>query len=80
SRGFGFVDPVAAMKAAGRLKPEGLRAAAYGDEYFGPGPDAPDSDDDTSAWAAPLAGGAGGVLVVAAVVLWRGRREHPDAL
>ncbi|MGV9896958.1 hypothetical protein ACWDVV_22250, partial [Streptomyces tendae] len=37
------------------------------------------SEDDTSAWAAPLAGSAGGVLVVAAVVLWRGRRErHED--
>ncbi len=40
SRGFGFVDPAAAIEAAGRLKPEGLKAAAYGDEYFGPGPDA----------------------------------------
>lgn len=37
SRGYGFIDPAAAIEAAGRLKPEGLRAAAYGDEYFGPG-------------------------------------------
>ncbi|MFE7982669.1 type VII secretion-associated serine protease mycosin [Streptomyces cellulosae] len=75
SRGFGFIDPAAAIEAAGRLKPEGLKAAAYGDEYFGPGPAADAPGDDTADWAAPLAGGAGGVLLVAAVVLWRGRRE-----
>ncbi|MET7324146.1 type VII secretion-associated serine protease mycosin [Streptomyces sp. NPDC005549] len=77
SRGFGFVDPAAAIEAAGRLKPAGLESAAYGEEYFGPGPDAPASDDDTSAWAGPLAGSAGGVLVVAAVVLWRTRPRFP---
>ncbi|MEV5334535.1 type VII secretion-associated serine protease mycosin [Streptomyces werraensis] len=76
SRGFGFVDPAAAIEAADRLKPEGLRAAAYGDEYFGPGPAAESPGDDTADWAAPLAGGVGGVLLVAAVVLWRGRREN----
>ncbi len=74
SRGYGFVDPAAAIRAAGRLKPEGLRAASYGDRYFGPGPDAAKSGDDTSSWAAPLAGGVGGVLLIAGVVLWRGRR------
>ncbi|MEU1265085.1 type VII secretion-associated serine protease mycosin [Streptomyces cellulosae] len=75
SRGYGFIDPAAAIEAAGRVKPEGLRGAAYGDEYFGPGPAADAPDDDTADWAAPLAGGGGGVLLVAAVVLWRGRRE-----
>ncbi|ANS64030.1 type VII secretion-associated serine protease mycosin [Streptomyces lincolnensis] len=74
SRGFGFIDPAAALTAAARLKPEGLQAASYGDKYFGPGPDAPDTEDNTADWAAPLAGGAGGLLLVAAVVLWRGRR------
>ncbi|MET7292702.1 type VII secretion-associated serine protease mycosin [Streptomyces griseoloalbus] len=74
SRGFGFIDPAAAIEAAGRMKPEGLNSAAYGERYFGPGPDTARSDDGTAAWAAPLAGGAGGVLLVATVVLWRGRR------
>ncbi|GAA0633671.1 type VII secretion-associated serine protease mycosin [Streptomyces thermocarboxydovorans] len=74
SRGFGFIDPAAAIKAAGRLKPEGLRSAAYGEKYFGPGPDEARAGDDAD-WAAPLAGSAGGVLLVAAVVLWRGRRS-----
>ncbi|MGP4091672.1 type VII secretion-associated serine protease mycosin [Streptomyces sp. KR55] len=76
SRGFGFVDPAAAIEEAGRLKPEGLQSAAYGDKYFGSGPDTADSDDDATSWAAPLAGGAGGVLLITAVVLWRGRRRY----
>jgi type VII secretion-associated serine protease mycosin len=76
SRGFGFIDPAAAIKAAADLEPEGLRSASYGEQYFGPGPDAEKADDDASSWAGPLAGGTGGVLLVAAVVLWRGRRER----
>ncbi|GEC04507.1 type VII secretion-associated serine protease [Streptomyces spinoverrucosus] len=76
SRGFGFVDPAAAIETAGRLKPEGLRSASYGEKYFGPGPDTPREDDDTASWAGPLAGSVGGVLLVAAVVLWRARREY----
>ncbi|MEU5086796.1 type VII secretion-associated serine protease mycosin [Streptomyces sp. NPDC021356] len=77
SRGFGMIDPVAAIEAAGRVKPVGLRAAAYGERYFGPGPDTAVKDDGAD-WAGPLAGGAGGVLLVAAAVLWRGRRERDD--
>ncbi|MFE9678058.1 type VII secretion-associated serine protease mycosin [Streptomyces sp. NPDC006259] len=76
SRGFGFIDPAAAIKAAVGLAPEGPRSAAYGEEYFGPGPDEEPADDDTSGWAGPLAGGTGGVLLVAAVVLWRARRDR----
>ncbi|MGI5453260.1 type VII secretion-associated serine protease mycosin [Streptomyces sp. CA-249302] len=75
SRGFGMIDPAAAIKAAGRLEPQGLKAAAYDKKYFGSGPDAAKSGDDTSGWAAPLAGSLGGVLLVVAVLLWRGRRR-----
>lgn len=75
SRGFGMIDPVAAIEAAGRLKPAGLRATAYGERYFGAGPDAAAPDDDAD-WAGPLAGSAGGVLLVVAAVLWRGRRRR----
>ncbi|MFJ9149561.1 type VII secretion-associated serine protease mycosin [Streptomyces sp. NPDC102270] len=74
SRGFGFVDPAAALKAAARLKPERLEPAAYGEKYFGQGPDTAESQDDTVSWAAPLAGGLGVALLITAVVLWRGRR------
>ncbi|MFJ3671825.1 type VII secretion-associated serine protease mycosin [Streptomyces sp. NPDC090106] len=76
SRGYGFIDPAAAIKAAARLEPEGLKAASYGDEYFGSGPDAAEESDGTSGWAAPLAGSAGAVLLVVAVTIWRGRRER----
>ncbi len=36
SRGFGFIDPAAAIEAAGRLKPERTHAVAYGKKYFRP--------------------------------------------
>lgn len=75
SRGYGFIDPAAAIEAAGRLKPQGLRPAAYGEKYFGPGPDTAEPEDTTADWAGPLAGSTGAVLLVAAVVLWRGRRS-----
>ncbi|MEU7719931.1 type VII secretion-associated serine protease mycosin [Streptomyces tibetensis] len=78
SRGYGFIDPAAAIKAAARLKPENLQSASHGTEYFGSGPDDDASGDGTAAWAAPLAGGAGGVLLVAAVVLWRGSRRSRE--
>ncbi|KUN66434.1 type VII secretion-associated serine protease mycosin [Streptomyces canus] len=74
SRGFGFVDPSAALKAAARLKPQGLQPASYGEKYFGSGPDAATSGSDTASWAAPLAGGVGVALLITGVVLWRGRR------
>ncbi|MEU4875379.1 type VII secretion-associated serine protease mycosin [Streptomyces sp. NPDC021608] len=76
SRGYGFIDPAAAIRAAGALKPEGLRSAAYGERYFGSGPDRAKADDDSSSWAGLLAGGAGGVLLLTSVVLWRGRRAR----
>ncbi|MFE4549499.1 type VII secretion-associated serine protease mycosin [Streptomyces sp. NPDC056785] len=73
SRGFGFIDPVAAIQAAGRLKKGDPQAAAYGQKYFGAGPDAPRAGHEASGWAGPVAGGAGVVLLAAAVLLWRGR-------
>ncbi|WP_031025054.1 type VII secretion-associated serine protease mycosin [Streptomyces sp. NRRL WC-3725] len=76
SRGFGMIDPAAALRSAARLGPRGLKAASYGAKYFGAGPDTPKATSSPSDWAAPLAGGAGGVLLVAGVILWRGRR-HP---
>ncbi|MFF7054471.1 type VII secretion-associated serine protease mycosin [Streptomyces griseorubiginosus] len=78
SRGFGFVDPAAALKAAARLRPYDLQPAAYGEKYFGSGPDTATSQDDTASWAAPLAGGVGVGLLVVAVVLWRGRRRSHE--
>ncbi|MCX4401921.1 type VII secretion-associated serine protease mycosin [Streptomyces sp. NBC_01764] len=74
SRGFGFIDPAAAIKAAGRLKPDSTHAAAYGKKYFGKGPDAVKDDNQPSGWVGPAAGGAGVLLLAASVILWRGRR------
>ncbi|MFC7865392.1 type VII secretion-associated serine protease mycosin, partial [Streptomyces murinus] len=75
SRGYGTIDPVAALAAAGRLEPEKLSPVSYPHEYFGPGPDAPRATGSAADWAAPLAGSVGGVLLVVGVILWRGRRQ-----
>ncbi|MFG2308197.1 type VII secretion-associated serine protease mycosin [Streptomyces sp. NPDC048566] len=77
ARGFGFVDPAAAIARGGRLKPGGLTPAAYGSTYFGPGPDTPHDDGGPADWAGPLAGALGLALLAASVVLWRGRRGTP---
>lgn len=78
SRGFGFVDPEAAIKEGADLKPEGLKAAAHNNKYFGKGPDTAKEDSSTSAWVGPLAGSTGGVLLVVAVILWRGSRKPAE--
>ncbi|MFE0258157.1 type VII secretion-associated serine protease mycosin [Streptomyces sp. NPDC059010] len=78
SRGYGFIDPAAAIKKASGIKSKDLKPAAYGEEYFGSGPDAAKSDDDTSSWTAALAGTAGGLLLISAFVVLRDRRRrHP---
>ncbi len=48
------------------------------DRYFGSGPDAATDENTTADWAAPLAGTLGGLLLIAAVLLWRGRRTRYD--
>ncbi|MYZ10722.1 type VII secretion-associated serine protease mycosin [Streptomyces sp. SID2999] len=80
SRGFGMIDPAAALKAATNLKPENPRPVAYGEKYFGPGPDTPDSASSGPGWAAWLAGGTGtALLIAAAAVIRRNRRPgNPD--
>jgi type VII secretion-associated serine protease mycosin len=74
SRGYGLVDPAAAIKAGADLKPRGITSAAYGDKYFGPGPDDP-ADDSTAAWVTPLTATLGTLLLGAAVYLWRTHRR-----
>ncbi|MFI9646964.1 type VII secretion-associated serine protease mycosin [Streptomyces sp. NPDC052040] len=82
SRGYGFVDPAAAVRAALKLKPGDGGTAAYDNTYFGPGPDAAGGGAGSPDWAVPVAGGLGAVLLAAAVVLWRGRfgRRRPRGL
>ncbi|MFI6684505.1 type VII secretion-associated serine protease mycosin [Streptomyces sp. NPDC050485] len=76
ARGYGMVDPAAALAAAAKLKPAGLRSesTAYGKAYFGSGPDAPVSADAPANWLAPVSAGGGVLLLTAGVVLWRSTR------
>ncbi|WP_455355103.1 type VII secretion-associated serine protease mycosin [Streptomyces sp. SYSU K217416] len=79
ARGHGLVDPAAAIEAGAKLKPAGLKpaSAAYGREFFGPGPAAAREADEPAAWLAPTAGGLGAVLLAGAVLLWRGGVSPP---
>ncbi|GAA3479214.1 type VII secretion-associated serine protease mycosin [Streptomyces yanii] len=84
SRGYGIVDPAAAIKAGGTLRPAGLKAESaasddsaetgYSKRYFGPGPTPQPKDEAPAGWLAPIAGGLGAVLLALAVLLWRGRK------
>ncbi|MFE9554847.1 type VII secretion-associated serine protease mycosin [Streptomyces sp. NPDC006692] len=76
ARGYGMVDPAAALTAAAKLKPAGLRSqsTAYAKPYFGSGPDAPAADDSPADWLAPVSAGGGVLLLAAGVVLWRSTR------
>ncbi|MER5278475.1 type VII secretion-associated serine protease mycosin [Streptomyces sp. NPDC002809] len=84
ARGYGIVDPAAAIKAGAALRPAGLRtdtaAAGYRKQYFGSGPTPPRADDGPAGWLAPAAGGLGAVMLALAVVLWRGRGGRRPAL
>ncbi|MFD9884214.1 type VII secretion-associated serine protease mycosin [Streptomyces alboflavus] len=73
SRGFGLIDPVAALARADRIKPQSLRTTARTEKYFGPGPDEAPEEDGPAGWVGPLAGGLGVALLAAGVWLWRGR-------
>ncbi|MDQ0797378.1 type VII secretion-associated serine protease mycosin [Streptomyces sp. B1I3] len=78
ARGYGLVDPAAAIEAGAKLGPDGLSAASgsgagYRKQYFGPGPTPKREDERPAGWLAPTAGGLGALLLAVAVVLWRGR-------
>ncbi|WP_242483433.1 type VII secretion-associated serine protease mycosin [Streptomyces sp. HSG2] len=83
SRGAGFVDPGAALAAAGSLRDEDPKPTGDGERFFGPGPGPGEGTNVDTAWAAPLAVGAGSVLLVGSLALWRGRSgragrcDHP---
>lgn len=77
ARGYGLVDPAAAIEAGEKLRPDspGTKAAAagYREQYFGSGPTPKAEDGGPAGWLAPTAGTLGAVLLALAVVLWRGR-------
>ncbi|GAA1518218.1 type VII secretion-associated serine protease mycosin [Streptomyces albidochromogenes] len=76
ARGYGFVDPAAALEAAAGLRPARLRPASapHGEKYFGAGPDPVREADGPAGWFAPAAGGVGALLLAGAVALWRTSR------
>ncbi|MEU0375308.1 type VII secretion-associated serine protease mycosin [Streptomyces sp. NPDC006283] len=78
SKGYGFVDPAAAITAGAELTPGDLKAATagYRKEYFGPGPKPADEAGGPSGWLAAAAGGVGALLLAVAVGLWRGGRTR----
>ncbi|MFF0752244.1 type VII secretion-associated serine protease mycosin [Streptomyces sp. NPDC004267] len=75
-KGYGTVDPAAAIDAAGTLKGADTKAAVagYQGRYFGPGPQPAADDSRPLGLLAPLAGGVGVLFLAAAVALWRGGR------
>ncbi|MGW1148665.1 type VII secretion-associated serine protease mycosin [Streptomyces sp. NPDC002454] len=71
SRGFGMVDPVAAIAEGAAVGPV-PRSGDHPTRYFGPGPDRPAPQEDHR-WVGPFAGGIGVALLAVAVILWRRR-------
>ncbi|MEU9863399.1 type VII secretion-associated serine protease mycosin [Streptomyces sp. NPDC047971] len=76
SKGYGTVDPAAAIEAGAKLKGGDPKNAAsgYAGRYFGTGPQAPADDARPIGLLAPVVGGLGALLLAAAAVLWRGSR------
>ncbi|MGA5219016.1 type VII secretion-associated serine protease mycosin [Streptomyces cinereoruber] len=73
AKGYGTVDPAAAIEAGARLKggdPKNT-AAGYQGRHFGPGPTAPAEEPRPFGLLAPLLGGLGALLLLTAVVLRR---------
>ncbi|MFF9352202.1 type VII secretion-associated serine protease mycosin [Streptomyces sp. NPDC014734] len=77
ARGYGIVDPAAAIEAGTALGPAGRRADSTGTGYhkrfFGPGPSPERHDGRPTSRLALAAGGLGALLLALAAVLWRGR-------
>ncbi|MFE5485101.1 type VII secretion-associated serine protease mycosin [Streptomyces sp. NPDC056527] len=76
AKGYGTVDPAAAIEAGLELKGGDPKSATsgYAGRYFGPGPQTAPDDGKPIGLLAPTAGGLGALLLAAAVVLWRGSR------
>ncbi|MER5741242.1 type VII secretion-associated serine protease mycosin [Streptomyces sp. NPDC002262] len=73
AKGYGTVDPAAAIEAGAALKAGDPKdaTAGYRGQYFGPGP-LPAAEESTApGLLAPLAGGLGALLLLTAVVLHR---------
>lgn len=76
AKGYGTVDPAAAIAAGGRIKGGDPKAVAsgYRGRYFGPGPVPAAEESRPLGLLAPVAGGLGALLLLTAVMLRRAHR------
>ncbi|MDV9190748.1 type VII secretion-associated serine protease mycosin [Streptomyces sp. SR27] len=76
SKGYGTIDPAAAIAAGGKIEGGDPKATSsgYRGRYFGPGPLPPAEESRPIGLLAPLAGGLGALLLLTAVVLRRAHR------
>ncbi|WP_426403259.1 type VII secretion-associated serine protease mycosin [Streptomyces sp. R-07] len=76
AKGYGTVDPAAAIAAGGKIKggdPKNT-ATGYQGRYFGPGPLAAPEESRPFGLLAPVAGGLGALLLLTAVMVRRAHR------
>ncbi|MFD3535718.1 type VII secretion-associated serine protease mycosin [Streptomyces sp. NPDC058664] len=76
AKGYGTVDPAAAIEAGARIEGGDPRTttSGYRGQYFGPGPLPAVEESRPIGLLAPLAGGLGALLLLTAVVLRRAHR------
>ncbi|MER5770561.1 type VII secretion-associated serine protease mycosin [Streptomyces sp. NPDC001985] len=79
AKGYGMVDPAAAIREAGKVRAGDPKAATagYGREFFGPGPQPVEVGAEPAEWLAPVAGGAGALILATGIALWRTPRPPP---
>ncbi|MFF5765367.1 type VII secretion-associated serine protease mycosin [Streptomyces tanashiensis] len=77
AKGYGTVDPAAAIAAGGRIKGGDPKNTATGHQgrYFGPGPVAAVEESRPLGLLAPVAGGLGALLLLIAVMVRRSHRS-----
>ncbi|MFD4321654.1 type VII secretion-associated serine protease mycosin [Streptomyces sp. NPDC058548] len=78
AKGYGTVDPAAAIEAGAKIKGGDPKTTAtgYQGRYFGPGPLPAPEESRPIGLLAPLTGGLGALLLLTAVVLRRAHRTR----
>ncbi|MFV6030014.1 type VII secretion-associated serine protease mycosin [Streptomyces sp. NPDC056264] len=78
AKGYGTVDPAAAIEAGAKIKGGDLKTAVagYRGRYFGPGPLPAPEESRPIGLLAPLTGGLGALLLLTAVILRRAHRPR----